>query len=91
MNTFTGKEVADHIKYITPEESDIPDYFISKYILPNDGWKNTPIKLKDLLKSSTNINTKKLSCLITSDHHIHIGNYVFWDWEDTEEMRKDLK
>ena len=50
MNTFTGKEVADHIKYITPEESDIPDYFISKYILPNDGWKNTPIKLKDLLK-----------------------------------------
>ena len=39
----------------------------------------------------TNIITKKLSCLITSDHNINIGNYVFWDWEDTEEMRKDLK
>ena len=50
MNTFTGKEVADHIEYITPEESDIPDYFINKYILPNNGWKNKPIKLKDLLK-----------------------------------------
>ena len=50
MNTFTGKEVADHIEYITPEESDVPDYFISKYILPNNGWKNTTIKLKDLLK-----------------------------------------
>lgn len=50
MNTFTGKEVADHIEYITPEESDVPDYFINKYILPNDGWKNKPIKLKDLLK-----------------------------------------
>ena len=50
MNTFTGQEVADHIKYITPEESDVPDYFIDKYILPNDGWKNKPIKLKDLLK-----------------------------------------
>jgi len=50
MNTFTGQEVADHIEYITPEESDVPDYFIDKYILPNDGWKNKPIKLKDLLK-----------------------------------------
>ena len=50
MNTFTGKEVADHIKYITPEESDVPDHFINKYILPNNGWKNKPIKLKDLLK-----------------------------------------
>ena len=52
MNTFTGKEVADHIEYITPEESDIPDYFINKYILPNDGWKNKPIKLKDLLSAN---------------------------------------
>ena len=50
MNTFTGQEVADHIEYITPEESDVPDYFIDKFILPNDGWKNKPIKLKDLLK-----------------------------------------
>ena len=50
MNTFTGQEVADHIKYITPEDSDVPDYFIDKYILPNNGWKNKPIKLKDLLK-----------------------------------------
>ena len=49
-NTWTGQEVADHIKYITPDSSDIPDYFIDKYILPNDGWKNKPIKLKDLLK-----------------------------------------
>jgi len=25
---------------------------------------------------------KSLSCLITSDHTIQIGNYTFWDWED---------
>jgi len=50
FNTFTGQEVANHIEYITPESSDIPDYFIDKYILPNNGWKNKSIKLKDLLK-----------------------------------------
>ena len=48
--SWTGQEVADHIKYITPDSSDIPDHFIDKYILPNDGWKNKPIKLKNLLK-----------------------------------------
>ena len=48
--SWTGQEVADHIKYITPDDSDIPDYFIDKYVLPNDGWQNKPIKLKNLLK-----------------------------------------
>ena len=48
--SWTGQEVADHIKYITPDDSDIPDYFIDKYVLPNDGWENKPIKLKNLLK-----------------------------------------
>jgi hypothetical protein len=23
-----------------------------------------------------------VSCLITSDHRIPVGDYVFWDWED---------
>ena len=48
--SWTGQEVADHIRYITPEDSDIPDYFIDQYVLPNDGWQNKPIKLKNLLK-----------------------------------------
>ena len=39
----------------------------------------------------TDLNTKELACLITSDHLIPIGNYVFWDWEDTEDMRAHLK
>ena len=50
FNKWTGQEVADHIESITPEENDIPDYFINKYILPNDGWENKDVKLKDLLK-----------------------------------------
>jgi len=49
-NTFTGDEVAQYIEDITPEESDVPDYFIDKFIKPNDGWELKQIKLKDLLK-----------------------------------------
>jgi len=30
----------------------------------------------------TNIQSEWFSCLITSDHKIHIGNELFWDWED---------
>lgn len=50
FNNYTGDEVAQHIKDITPNSSDIPDYFISKFIKPNNGWKLKQIKLKNLLK-----------------------------------------
>jgi hypothetical protein len=50
FDEFSGEEVSDYIEEITPDESDIPDYFISKYIKPNNGWKIKNIKLKDLLK-----------------------------------------
>ena len=30
----------------------------------------------------TDIYENKLSCLITSDHQIPVGEYTFWDWED---------
>lgn len=32
---YSGKYVANHIINITPDESDVPDYFIQKFILPN--------------------------------------------------------
>ena len=50
-NTYTGDEVAHHIEYITPDDSDIPDYFIDKYIRPNDGWVLKAVDLKKLLKT----------------------------------------
>lgn len=52
-NKYTGEEVADYIEEITPDDSDIPDYFIDTYIKPNDNWILTNIKLKDLLKDNT--------------------------------------
>ena len=30
----------------------------------------------------TNAESDKLSCLVTDDHLITIGEYTFWDWED---------
>lgn len=49
--TYTGKEVIQHLEDITPEESDLPDYFINKYIKPNDGWELKPVDLRKLLKT----------------------------------------
>jgi hypothetical protein len=52
--TYTGKEVIQHLEDITPEESDLPDYFINKYIKPNDGWELKPVDLRKLLKTDKN-------------------------------------
>ena len=49
-NTYTGEEVADFVIDITPDSHDIPDYFIEKYIKPNDDWVLKDIDLNDLLK-----------------------------------------
>ena len=41
------------------------------------------IKIEDYSKAElTNIKSDWFSCLITSNHNIHIGNELFWDWED---------
>lgn len=37
------------------------------------------------------VNSKVLSCLITSDNKICIGDHVFWDYDDTPEMVANLK
>jgi hypothetical protein len=42
------------------------------------------VHVKDLpLSELTEINCPKLSCLITSDHTIPIGEWIFHDWEDS--------
>lgn len=35
------------------------------------------------------IETKEMSCLVVSNHHIPIGEYTFWDWEDNEIPEND--
>jgi len=31
---------------------------------------------------ATTLYTKQMNCLITDDHLIPVGEYIFWDWED---------
>jgi len=60
----------------------------SHFILLNgkyDYVKNHPLAKPTIIKD------KYLYCLITSNHNIKIGEYTFWDWEDTPEMHKNLK
>ncbi len=41
--------------------------------------------------SPCNLNCDYLYCLITNNNLIPIGDYTFWDWEDTPEMTSHLK
>lgn len=50
---YSGKFVANYIKEITPDESDIPDYFIEKLVLLNKFIRKNII-IKDLLKTDIN-------------------------------------
>lgn len=47
---YSGREVNRYIKDITPEESDIPDYFMNNFIAPRK-FRIQKVKIGDLLKS----------------------------------------
>ena len=55
-----------------------------------DGTKFDYVRNYKHAKPST-INSKVLSCLITSDNKICIGDHIFWDYDDTPEMVANLK
>ena len=46
--------------------------FLRNYINVDAYWK----------AKKTEIYSEELSCLITSNHQIKIGEHIFWDWED---------
>jgi len=62
---------------------DSADIYVTGSHLVYDKNVNKFIKVKDYSKSvKSNIDTDYFNCLITSDHKIHIGKEIFWDWED---------
>lgn len=67
------------------------DILVTKSHLIFDKSSNSFVKVKDYLEGQgnatstigeTNIKSETLSCLITSDHTIQIGEHIFHDWED---------
>lgn len=51
----------------------------SHYVKDGDTFK----RVKDIEKAERTYTIEKIVyCLITSDHKIPVGDYIFWDWED---------
>jgi hypothetical protein len=58
------------------------------FILMEDGSWNYVKNHNKAIK--TNYQTEKLYCLITNNRTIPIGNLIFHDWEDNEDMHKNI-
>jgi hypothetical protein len=41
-----------------------------------------PVALYKYAKHMPHLRTETMSCLITDNHYIPVGEYTFWDWED---------
>jgi hypothetical protein len=68
---------------IKGEGVDDNDIYVTGSHLVFDKKSNKFIQVKNYSKAMlSNIETDWFSCLITSYHKIHIGNEIFWDWED---------
>ena len=68
-----------YYKIYSPElKKDI--YVTGKHYL-RDGMKYVQVKNLPNAKPTDKIDDV-VSCLVTSDHKIPVGNMVFWDWED---------
>ncbi len=74
-NSIKSKKLNDDI-YVTGSHF-IKEPGTNKFI-PVEKYKEAEI---------TNEQTDYMICLITSNHHIPIGEYTFWDWEDDELSR----
>jgi len=40
------------------------------------------VKYYEEAERDDTVRTDYLSCLVTSDHRIRLGEYTFWDWDD---------
>ncbi len=57
--------------------------YITENHLIQDPESNRFIKVKESsVSSKTNKVDDIVYCLITSNHNIPVGEFIFWDWED---------
>ena len=85
MNIHNLDENGKYIEslYTMPAGEDDQPILVSGSHLVFDSKKQNFISVKDSAKSTpSNINSEKLACLITTDHLIPLGKYIFHDWED---------
>lgn len=51
----TPQEMVDYITQITPEEKDLPEYFLSMILKANKTFKLKDVKIEDILKSDPDV------------------------------------
>jgi hypothetical protein len=72
-------------KYYRIYSSELDEYIYvtgQHYIYDNKQHKFIHVMDSDFSSLCEDITTPYLSCLVTSDHRIRIGEHEFWDWED---------
>jgi hypothetical protein len=70
------------LQFYLIEDEDV-DIFVTGSHLVFDKSKNDFVRVENYEKATkTDLTNDWFSCLITDTHRIHIGNEIFWDWED---------
>ena len=86
VSTFMDKGIKKYGLYIDGDKLDNYIYVTGEHKILVDNKKKDIEGFKPVSEVSyalkTDICDEELSCLITSNHRIPIGEYTFWDWED---------
>ena len=89
INNFENDNYIEDLYYFNGEKNKNSE---SKILVTGSHlifYNNKFIKVKDHPDAKLfDDNTENLVCLITSDHTIPLGNYIFHDWEDNQEIYK---
>jgi len=51
----SAKEIADYITYITPDHSDVPDFYIDKILKSNKTFTLQKVKVKNVIKMDKDV------------------------------------
>ena len=55
IETMTAEEIADYISEITPNENDVPEYFIKQVIESNKTFQKQKLSIEDLLANDPSL------------------------------------
>lgn len=55
IETMTAEEIADYISEITPNENDVPEYFIKQIIKSNKTFQKQELSIRDLLANDPSL------------------------------------
>jgi hypothetical protein len=72
---LSAKEIAEYISEITPEESDVPDYFIKLILDSGKDFGLTKLNVKDLLNQDEDLKDYVLSGEDRYDDEEYSGDY----------------